>query len=31
MQKDELLKKTKEDLTNDASNSYMVGFDDFVA
>lgn len=31
VQKDELLEKTKEDLTNDAANSYMMGFDDVVA
>ena len=29
--KDGLLKKTKQDLTNDAANCYMVGFDDVVA
>jgi len=31
VQKDELQKKTKEDLTSDVANSYMVGFDDVVA
>ena len=31
VQKNELLEKTKEDLTNDVANSYMVGFDDAVA
>ena len=31
VQKDDLLEKTKEDLTNDTTNSYMVGFNDVVA
>ncbi|KAK7382550.1 hypothetical protein VNO80_01436 [Phaseolus coccineus] len=30
-QKDEQMEKTKEPLTNNASNSYMAGFDDVVA
>jgi len=29
--KDELLEKSKEDLINDAANSYMVGVNDVVA
>jgi len=31
VQKDASLKKTKEELTKDAANSYMTGFDDVVA
>jgi len=31
VQKDESLEKTKEDLTKDAANSYMMGFDNVVA
>jgi len=31
VQKDELLEKTKEDLTTDVANFYMTGFDDVVA
>jgi len=31
MQKDASLEKTKEELTKDVANSYMMGFDDVVA